>query len=110
MLRITSIGGILFDIYEDKKNNWGAPFNFIYHVINFTGQGNFITRIGSNELGRELKRFLDNKNIKGQIRKIIYILPVLQKQIWMNQLSFPNGKFPKMLLLILSGSTMKRKI
>ncbi|HVO73921.1 MAG TPA: hypothetical protein VMT35_07855 [Ignavibacteriaceae bacterium] len=50
MLRIVSIGEILFDIYEDKKTMGGAPFNFIYHLINLTGRGNFITRIGKMNL------------------------------------------------------------
>ncbi len=68
MLRITSIGEILFDIYEDKKAIGGAPFNFIYHVINLTGKGNFISRIGNDELGRELIKFLEEKKIKGHIQ------------------------------------------
>jgi fructokinase len=68
MLRITSIGEILFDIYEDKKAIGGAPFNFIYHVINLTGKGNFISRIGNDELGRELLKFLEEKKVKAHIQ------------------------------------------
>jgi fructokinase len=68
MLRITSIGEILFDIYEDKKAIGGAPFNFIYHVINLTGKGNFISRIGNDELGRELIKFLEEKKVKAHIQ------------------------------------------
>lgn len=65
MLRITSIGEILFDIYEDKKTIGGAPFNFIYHIINLIGSGNFISRIGSDDLGAEIKKFMQSKNIPG---------------------------------------------
>lgn len=68
MLRITSIGEILFDIYEDKKAIGGAPFNFIYHVINLTGKGNFISRVGNDELGRELMKFLEEKKVKAHIQ------------------------------------------
>lgn len=68
MLRITSIGEILFDIYEDKKAIGGAPFNFIYHVVNLTGKGNFISRVGNDELGRELMKFLEEKKVKAHIQ------------------------------------------
>jgi fructokinase len=68
MLRITSIGEILFDIYEVKKTIGGAPLNFIYHVINLTGRGNFISRVGNDESGRELIKFLQGKKVKGHIQ------------------------------------------
>ncbi len=51
MKNITAIGEILFDVYPDKKKLGGAPFNFIYHIINLTGEGNFVSRVGKDELG-----------------------------------------------------------
>ena len=63
MMKVTSIGEILFDVYEDQKTMGGAPFNFIYHVVKLTGQGNFISRIGDDELGQEIRQFLNKKNI-----------------------------------------------
>ena len=61
--KITSIGEILFDVYEDQKTMGGAPFNFIYHVIKLTGNGNFISRIGNDDLGEEIKHFFIKKNL-----------------------------------------------
>lgn len=63
MQKITSIGEILFDVYPDKKRIGGAPFNFIYHIINLTGSGNFISRIGDDDLGNEIISYLKDKKI-----------------------------------------------
>lgn len=62
MPSITSIGEILFDIYDSEKKLGGAPFNFIYHVIRLTGEGNFVSKIGEDKLGEEIISFLKGKN------------------------------------------------
>lgn len=61
--KITSIGEILFDVYPDEKKLGGAPFNFIYHIIKLTGSGHFISRIGNDNLGSNIKSFLLDNNI-----------------------------------------------
>lgn len=63
MKKITAIGEILFDVYEDKKSLGGAPFNFIYHVMKLTGQGNFISKIGDDEPGEEIRQFFNRKKL-----------------------------------------------
>ena len=63
MNSITSIGEILFDIVGEKEKLGGAPFNFIYHVINLMGKGNFISRVGNDRLGKMILGFLESKNI-----------------------------------------------
>lgn len=60
---ITSIGEILFDIYPGNKKLGGAPFNFIYHLKKLTGEGNFISRIGKDEMGAEIINFFENENL-----------------------------------------------
>jgi fructokinase len=62
--KITSIGEILFDVYPDEKNIGGAPFNFIYHIIKIAGRGNFISRIGNDELGKEILQLMSKNNIE----------------------------------------------
>ncbi len=63
MKDITSIGEILFDVYPNGKSLGGAPLNFIYHVIKLTGNGNFISRIGADDLGKEIVNILDERQI-----------------------------------------------
>lgn len=64
MNRVTSIGEILFDVYPDKKTLGGAPFNFIYHIKKLTGYGNFISRIGDDELGNNLLSLVSSSGIE----------------------------------------------
>ncbi len=66
MKNITAIGEILFDVYPDKKKLGGAPFNFIYHIINLTGEGNFVSKVGKDELGNEILMFLKAHNISSK--------------------------------------------
>lgn len=66
MPSITSVGEILFDVYNGEKKLGGAPFNFIYHVIKLTGKGNFVSRVGEDELGREIISFLGKKKISSK--------------------------------------------
>ncbi len=61
--KITSIGEILFDVYPDYKKLGGAPFNFIYHINKITGDANFVSRIGSDDDGKEILSFLKKENI-----------------------------------------------
>ena len=60
---ITSIGEILFDVYPSYKRLGGAPFNFIYHVWKLTGRGNFISRIGSDDNGKAVMKYLEQTGI-----------------------------------------------
>ncbi|MHB8929022.1 MAG: PfkB family carbohydrate kinase [Melioribacteraceae bacterium] len=59
--RITSIGEILHDVYPEYKKLGGAPFNFIYHVWKLNGQGNFVSKVGDDQNGREILKFLKSK-------------------------------------------------
>lgn len=60
LIKITSIGEILWDVYPDKKRLGGAPFNFIYHVWKLTGTANFISSVGSDVNGSEILDFLNS--------------------------------------------------
>lgn len=60
---ITAFGEILFDVYPDQARLGGAPFNFIYHVHRLTGKGSFISRIGNDEYGNEITKFLKSDSM-----------------------------------------------
>lgn len=61
--KITSVGEILLDIYEDKKIIGGAPFNFIYHIHKFLGTSIFVSALGDDKEGRKIEKFLTEQNI-----------------------------------------------
>jgi fructokinase len=60
---IAAFGEILFDVYLDEEHLGGAPFNFIYHIHKLTGEGSIISRIGDDERGRKIYKFLAEKGI-----------------------------------------------
>ena len=55
---ILVIGEILFDVFEKEKRLGGAPFNFAYHLINLGFPVRFISRIGNDDLGKEILTLL----------------------------------------------------
>ena len=75
MCKITAIGEILLDIYRDKKILGGAPMNFLYHIHKITGQGNIVSRIGSDVLGKKVLSFLGNNNITTKFIQIDSLHP-----------------------------------
>ncbi|MFA6542695.1 MAG: carbohydrate kinase [Bacteroidota bacterium] len=63
MEKVVSFGEILFDVYPDKELPGGAPFNFICHVRQLTGQGAFLSRIGIDDRGDSIVRMLAGKKV-----------------------------------------------
>ena len=53
---IVGIGEILWDIYPDgRKVAGGAPFNFAFHCHQLGHPSTMVSRVGDDELGRELR-------------------------------------------------------
>ena len=75
MNQIASVGEILFDIFDNQKKIGGAPFNFIYHIIKLTGEGNFISRIGNDSLGKKILEFFRQNKISSDYLQIDNIRP-----------------------------------
>ncbi len=66
MIKVTSIGEILFDVYPESMTLGGASFNFIYHVIKLTGNGNFVSRIGNDDRGKNILDFFSKNNLPAE--------------------------------------------
>ena len=60
---VAGIGELLWDIFKNKKKLGGAPANFAYHVSALGHNGIIISRIGNDELGREVIDFLEKLNL-----------------------------------------------
>ena len=63
MPAFTAIGEILFDVYPNSKALGGAPINFLFHIFKLTGQGTIVSRVGHDELGEKVRRFLASNGI-----------------------------------------------
>ena len=69
MLKAVAIGEILWDIFGETKYLGGAPFNFSYFAGILGAESRIISRIGDDELGREIlltlrKRGIDSNHIQ----------------------------------------------
>ncbi len=90
MPAIASIGEILFDVYDNDKKIGGAPFNFIYHVIKLSGDGNFISRVGNDEHGKEILDFFKKKEISFEFIQIDNDHPTGKATANLNENKIPN--------------------
>ncbi|MFD2936808.1 carbohydrate kinase family protein [Spirosoma flavum] len=60
---ITCFGEILWDVLPTSKQPGGAPMNVAADLRNFGLNAQLISRVGSDDLGRELLDFLDQKDL-----------------------------------------------
>jgi len=56
---ILVVGEILFDVFPDYKKIGGAPFNFAVHMKRFGFPVRFISRVGDDEEGREIIKYIE---------------------------------------------------
>lgn len=53
---ILAIGEVLFDEFPDRRRLGGAPFNVACHLRRFGLPAVFVSRVGNDEAGREIRR------------------------------------------------------
>lgn len=90
MIRITSIGEILFDVYPGVKTVGGASFNFIYHIIKLTGEGNFVSRIGRDEAGNDIINFMRQNDMATDFVQIDEKHPTGESIATLNEMKIPT--------------------
>ncbi len=67
---ITCFGEILWDVLPTSKQPGGAPMNVAADLRNFGLNAQIISRIGNDDLGRELSEFLDQKGLPLELVQI----------------------------------------
>lgn len=55
---ILVIGEILFDLFPSYKRIGGAPFNFAFHLKQLGFEVRFVSRVGQDNMGRDILDFL----------------------------------------------------
>jgi len=51
---VVGIGEVLWDIYRDRRHLGGAPANFAIHVTQAGDHGVLVSRVGNDDMGREM--------------------------------------------------------
>tara|TARA_Y100001958_G_scaffold142457_1_gene118655 strand:- start:1748 stop:2629 length:882 start_codon:yes stop_codon:yes gene_type:complete len=60
---IICFGEVLWDVYTDKIEIGGAPFNVYHRLHSFGLDANFISSIGKDELGNNIINYFKNHNL-----------------------------------------------
>ena len=63
MKNIICFGEVLWDVYTDKIEIGGAPFNVYHRLHSFGLDANFISSIGKDELGNNIINYFKNHNL-----------------------------------------------
>lgn len=63
MFKTLSVGEVLWDIFPDYKKPGGSPANVTYHLHSLSAESLLLSRVGNDENGAELLKFLETKGI-----------------------------------------------
>jgi fructokinase len=64
------LGELLWDVFPDGKRPGGAPANFAFHAAQLGHEASVISRVGDDELGRELLAHLKTNGISTEYIQI----------------------------------------
>ncbi len=83
---VVCFGEVLWDLLPEGKVAGGAPMNVAFHLRNFGIPARMISRVGYDELGRELLQFLDRKGLPTEDIQIDVNHPTSTVQVWLDGL------------------------
>lgn len=63
---VIGLGEILWDCFPDERRPGGAPANFAYHARQLGLGGVVCTRVGEDDLGDELVRYMSDHGLSGE--------------------------------------------
>ena len=64
--KILVFGEILFDIFNNKAEIGGAPFNFAAHFVSLGGKADLISAVGDDDLGKQALEEVEKRGIGQQ--------------------------------------------
>ncbi len=85
-LQITCFGEVLWDIFPTNKKVGGAPLNVANRLRSYGNKVSIISRIGSDELGVSLIRYLKNNNLNCENIQKDHVLETGQVEVTLNRL------------------------
>ncbi|MEL6276766.1 MAG: PfkB family carbohydrate kinase, partial [Bacteroidota bacterium] len=72
---VICFGEVLWDLLPTGKLAGGAPMNVAYHLQSLGVDSAVISRVGNDELGRELHTFMTTKGINTNFVGMNYTFP-----------------------------------
>lgn len=62
-LKVVCFGEVLFDVFQKHKKTGGAPLNVALRLASLGANAQIISRIGNDDLGKELVQFIEENNV-----------------------------------------------
>ncbi len=69
---IVGMGEVLWDVLPEGKKIGGAPANFAYHASQFGFDSRVVSAIGNDELGDEILKVFEEKQLKHRLQTVNY--------------------------------------
>lgn len=63
---VIGLGEVLWDCFPDSRRPGGAPANVAYHAAQLGHHAVVVSRVGDDVLGRELRKYLDERGLDTQ--------------------------------------------
>jgi fructokinase len=90
--KIVCYGEVLWDMLPTGKIAGGAPMNVAYHLNALGVQSSIISRVGNDDLGVELKAFLNEKAVSTQFLQTDNALPTGVVDVTLDAKGSPSYK------------------
>ena len=87
---IICFGEVLWDVYKDYKVAGGALMNVVFHAKNLGIDAQLISAVGSDELGKEMKHFLNQNEIGTDLIHTNYTFPTGISRVVTNETGSAN--------------------
>ncbi len=84
------VGEILYDVFPDYRRIGGAPFNFACHMRRFGFPVRFLTRVGDDVEGGELRRVLEAEGFDPCDVQVDRELPTGEVNVRLNEKGVPE--------------------
>ena len=93
--QVICFGEVLWDLLPSGKVVGGAPMNVAYHLTNFGYSTRMISRIGHDDNGRALERFLKEKGINTNLIQTDNFYPTSTVKVELSALGTPAYEIVK---------------
>lgn len=90
LFKIVGIGEILWDLYPYSKMLGGAPANFAYHISALGHNGIVVSRVGDDDLGKEIINFLLRNNFESRYIQVDKTKPTGTVKVKIDKNNQPN--------------------
>ena len=84
-LKVACFGEVLWDMLPGGKQIGGAPLNVAYHLNKLGIKAVVISRVGQDDDGKEIGRFIDEFDMEGSVLQVDAVHPTSHVEVTINK-------------------------